>query len=108
VEELAAPQRVVVDRFAIERVDRAPRAFQGHHETAVQGHFERSEVEMPAGSIVVRTNQALGRLAFYLLEPESNDGLTTWNVFDEGLVAGSSHPVLKSAHAQALQTRPLR
>jgi hypothetical protein len=108
VEELAAPQRVVVDRFAIERLDRAARAFQGHYETAVTGHFERSEVEMPAGSIVVRTSQALGRLVFYLLEPESNDGLTTWNVFDEGLVPGRFHPVLKSADGQALQTRALR
>ena len=103
-----APQEVVVDRFVIERVDRAGRAFQGHHETAVAGRFERSEVEMPAGSIVVRTNQALGRLVFYLMEPESNDGLTTWNAFDEGLVAGSTHPVLKSAPGQVLQTRPLR
>jgi hypothetical protein len=65
-------------------------------------------VEMSAGSVVVRTNQPLGRLVFYLLEPDSNDGLTTWNAFDEGLVAGSTHPVLKSASGQALQTRPLR
>ena len=40
---------------------------------------------MPAGSLVVRTDQPLGRLVFYLLEPESNDGLTTWNVLDEAL-----------------------
>ena len=108
VEELAVPQRVAVDRFVIERVDRAARAFQGHHETAVTGRFERGEAEMPAGSIVVRTSQRLGRLVFYLLEPESNDGLTTWNVFDEGLTVGSTHPVLKSAPGQGLQTRPLR
>jgi hypothetical protein len=106
VEELMASHHVVVDRFVIERVDRAERAFQGHHETAVTGRFERSAVEMPTGSIVVRTNQPLGRLVFYLLEPESNDGLTTWNAFDEGLVAGSTHPILKSAPGQALQTRP--
>jgi hypothetical protein len=108
VEELVTPQRVVVDRFVIERVDHATRAFQGHHEAAVTGRFERSAVEMPSGSIVVRTNQALGRLVFYLLEPASNDGLTTWNAFDEGLVTGSTHPVLKSASGQALKTRPVR
>jgi hypothetical protein len=82
--------------------------FQGHHETAVTGRFERSDVEMPAGSVVVRTSQRLGRLVFYLLETESNDGLTTWNVFDEGLAAGRTHPVLKSAPGQALRTRPLQ
>ena len=52
---------------------------------------------MPSGSLVVRTTQPLGRLVFYLLEPESNDGLTTWNVLDEALTTGATHPVLKSA-----------
>jgi hypothetical protein len=107
VEELIAPAQVTADRFVIERVVRAERAFQGHHETSVTGRFERSSVEMPAGSIVVRTNQPLGRLAFYLLEPESNDGLTTWNVLDEGLAVGAIHPILKSVTSQKLQTRLL-
>jgi hypothetical protein len=44
----------------------------------------------------VPTNQALGRLVFYLLEPESNDGLTTWNFLDVALTAGGMHPILKS------------
>ncbi len=108
LEELVAAQEVAVDRFVIGHVNRAERAFQGHHETTITGHFERSVVKMPAGAIVVRTNQPLGRLVFNLLEPESNDGLTTWNAFDEGLVAGSTHPVVKSAPGQTLQTRRLR
>jgi hypothetical protein len=32
-------------------------------------------------------------LAAILLEPESDDGLTTWNVFDPQLGAGRTHPV---------------
>jgi hypothetical protein len=44
----------------------------------------------------VRTKQPLGRLVFYLLEPESDDGLTTWNFLDSDLNNGSAHPVLKS------------
>jgi hypothetical protein len=38
----------------------------------------------------VRTNQLLARLAFYLLEPRSDDGLFNWNFFDpmlEGKIA---------------------
>jgi hypothetical protein len=27
--------------------------------------------------------QPLGNLAFYLLEPQSDDGLVTWNFFDD-------------------------
>jgi hypothetical protein len=106
VEELAAAARVTVDRFIVERVNHAERVFQGHMETSLTGRFERSTVEMPAGSIVVRTNQPLGRLVFYLLEPESNDGLTTWNALDEALTIAGTHPIAKSARGQTLHTRP--
>jgi len=44
---------------------------------------------------LVRTDQKLGRLVFYLLEPESNDGLATWNLIDAELASGKIHPVLK-------------
>jgi hypothetical protein len=44
----------------------------------------------------VPTGQPLGRLVFYLLEPESDDGLTRWNVLDAELRPGSTHPVMKS------------
>jgi hypothetical protein len=70
--------------------------FQGHHVTSIEGTYHRREVDVPAGSLIVRTNQRLGRLIFYLLEPESDDGLTTWNFFDEALKTGAEHPVLKS------------
>jgi hypothetical protein len=39
--------------------------------------------------------QPLARLAFYLLEPRSNDGLVTWNVLDEALKSGRS-PILRT------------
>jgi hypothetical protein len=77
-------------------VRHAEQAFQGHHVTSVEGRFERREVDVPAGSLVVRTQQPLGRLVFYLLEPESDDGLTTWNFFDSALQVGAPHPVVKS------------
>jgi len=95
VETTDVPSRRSVDQFAIAQVRHAERAFQGHNETSVTGRFERRQVEVPAGSLVVRTTQPLGRLVFYLLEPESDDGLTTWNVFDSALAAGGIHPVLK-------------
>jgi hypothetical protein len=107
VEELAAAGGVSVDRFVIERVNHAEREFQGHRDTSLTGRFERSSMQMPAGSLVIRTNQPLGRLVFYLLEPESDDGLTTWNVLDEALKVGGTHPIVKSVPGQTLQTRPL-
>ena len=95
VERVTTPSRRVVDAFVVDEVEHARQPFQGHRETTVTGQFERREDEIPADSLVVRTNQPRGRLAFYLLEPESNDGLTTWNVFDAELAAGKAHPVLK-------------
>jgi hypothetical protein len=88
--------RVTVEQFVIADVRHAERAFQGHLATSIAGRFERREVDVPAGSLIVRTKQPLGRLVFYLLEPESDDGLTTWNFLDSGLKAGALHPVLKS------------
>ena len=96
VERRDAASRVSVEQFALAEVRHADQVFQGHRTASVTGRFERREVDVPSGSLVVRTNQPLGRLVFYLLEPESNDGLTTWNLLDSGLTAGGTHPILKS------------
>lgn len=54
-------------------------------------------VTAPAGSWVVPMNQPLARLAFYLLAPTSDDGLTAWNYFDEVLsnTEAKTYPVLR-------------
>ena len=106
IEPLAAARRVQVEQFVIENVRQTERAFQGHRETSVTGRFEQRQVDLPPGSIVVRTDQPLGRLAFSLLEPESDDGLTTWNVLDTSLNVGAPHPVLKVVDGERLETRP--
>jgi hypothetical protein len=96
VERLEKASRRPVEQFTPTEVRHAEQAFHGHHATSVEGRFERREVDVPAGSLVVRTKQPLGRLVFYLLEPESDDGLTTWNLFDSDLKVGAAHPVFKS------------
>jgi hypothetical protein len=47
------------------------------------------------GSFIVDTAQPLGPLAVYLLEPQSDDGLVTWNFFDRDLRPGAVYPVYK-------------
>jgi hypothetical protein len=95
VDTLAKSSRFPVERFVIEKLSHAEQPFQSHRVTTIEGRFERQDLDVPAGSLVVRTGQPLGRLVFYLLEPESNDGLTTWNFLDGGLTLGGQHPVLK-------------
>ena len=55
-----------------------------------------ADVTVPAGSFSVSMTQPLARLAFYLLAPTSDDGLTTWNFLDELLGEGvKTYPILR-------------
>lgn len=95
VEELTRGARVELAQFVVTDIRRADRPFQGHHEVTVEGRYETAGVELPAGTAIVPVDQPLGRLVFYLLEPESDDGLATWNVLDPVLRTGAPHPVAK-------------
>jgi hypothetical protein len=50
---------------------------------------------LPAGSFLVSTAQPRGSLIVYLLEPESDDGFSTWNFFDRRLQKGGRFPVTR-------------
>ena len=60
---------------------------------------------MQAGSLFIPANQPLGRLAFYLLEPESDDGLVTWNFIEEGVSVGQTYPIYRVTDATRIKTR---
>jgi hypothetical protein len=83
------------DRFIIDSAVVSPRVFQNHHEVRLTGRWVSEPRELRPGTFIVRTSQPLGRLAIYLLEPETDDGLVTWNVFDNAMFFGSSYPVLR-------------
>jgi Zinc carboxypeptidase len=95
VEELTATLQTQVEVFTIGNVTRAQRAFQNHREMKITGTYRTESMTFPAGTIIVRTAQPLGRLACYLLEAESDDGLVDWNFFDSYLEAGKTFPVYK-------------
>ncbi|MGD9589962.1 MAG: M14 family metallopeptidase [Pyrinomonadaceae bacterium] len=95
VEELTSEVVAEVESFQIEKVEKANRAFQGHNLVSISGSIKTETITFPPGTVIVRTAQPLGRLVFYLLEPESDDGLTTWNFFDPSLDAGKTFPVYK-------------
>jgi len=69
--------------FTVEKLERAQRKFQGHATARASGKFTASTKKFKAGDYYVDLGQPLGNLAFYLLEPESDDGLVTWNFFDD-------------------------
>jgi hypothetical protein len=48
---------------------------------------------IPGDMLTVRGDQLQAVAALYLLDPESDDGLVTWNVFDSELAPGKAFPV---------------
>ncbi|MFC1465896.1 MAG: M14 family zinc carboxypeptidase [Candidatus Brachytrichaceae bacterium NZ_4S206] len=82
-----------VERFVVDSIGKAPRPFQGHQEVTLAGRWVRSRETVPAGHWVVTTGTPRDRLAMLLLEPESDDGLLTWNLMDAALTVGRPAPV---------------
>jgi hypothetical protein len=95
VEELKSPLTTAVTSFVVEAVTRSPKPFQGHNEVKLKGQYVTETATLPAGTKIVRLAQPLGLLAAYLLEPESDDGLTDWNFMDPWLEVGKPAPVKK-------------
>jgi len=90
----ASERKVDAQRYVIDSTSVASRPFQGHNERTVWGHWESVTETLPAGTAYVSVDQPLGRLAFTLLEPRSDDGFTDWAFFDRQIEAGA-FPVLR-------------
>jgi hypothetical protein len=105
IQEVAAETQIPVERFSIESYTRAERAFQGRNEARLRGGFDKAQFTVEAGSLFIPANQPLARLAFYLLEPESDDGLVTWNIIEDGLDAGQTYPIYRVLDGAAIKTR---
>jgi hypothetical protein len=85
VEQLRKPETLKVNSFKIDDLKPSKKLNQGHYTEKVEGKYNALEREFPAGTFVIRTNQPLGNLAVYLLEPQADDGLLYWNFFDRYL-----------------------
>jgi hypothetical protein len=86
-----------VDAFVIDSVVRSPQPFQGHTEVRLVGQWISLSRTIPSATNIVRTEQPLGRLAAYLLDPESDDGFATWNAFDTALAPTAAFPVQRAS-----------
>jgi choline dehydrogenase-like flavoprotein len=84
-----------VETFRADSVVTAPRAFQGHRTVRLAGAWRRGPQALAAGDYLVPADQPLAALALVLLDPEADDGLVTWNVWDRALRPGADFPVLR-------------
>jgi len=95
VETLNGETKLDVEQFVISDQTRSDHEFQKHHELTLTGKWKSRDETFPAGTYIVRMNQPLARLAFYLLEPRSDDGLFAWGQFDGQLDGAKAAPVWK-------------
>jgi dipeptidyl aminopeptidase/acylaminoacyl peptidase len=108
VEELREDIDLNVTVYRIEKVSRAEKEYQKHKTVSVDVSGRQRERRIPAGTILVRTDRKLGTLTTLLLEPQSEDGLTTWNYFDDLLAEGNDFPVLRVNESVAITSGPVR
>ncbi len=86
VEILGEPVKLKGEEFIITAFSKKQNEFQKHFLVTLEGYFEKESKEFPAGTYRVDLAQPLANLAFYMLEPESDDGMAKWNFFDDYLL----------------------
>ncbi len=95
IERLLKDTQIPVEVSTITALRKRQFEFQKHNTVSVETKTRSDERKINAGTYLVRTTQPLGKLAAYMLEPESNDGLVTWNFMDAWLAEGREFPVLQ-------------
>lgn len=76
-----------VEQFQIDSLMPVSRLNQGHYNNMIYGKYIKgNRVRLGSNYVIVKTSQPLGRLASYLLEPQSDDGLIFWNFWDRYLM----------------------
>jgi hypothetical protein len=85
-----------VEAFVTDSTQVADRPFQDILERSISGVYSGRTVTLQEGSLVVETRQPLARLAFYLLEPRSDDGLVNWAQMDKWAEPGMTYPIYRS------------
>ncbi len=90
VESLQEPITVAVEQYRVVNAEWETRPYQNHLMATVEVEVEEAEIELPAGTYVVRTGQNAGTLAAYLLEPDTEDSLVAWNFLDHLTLRGST------------------
>jgi zinc carboxypeptidase len=97
VDVITEAWRTPVQTFTVDSLTIGP-LFEGHRTVQVEGTWsvESKDSLLAPGWYLVRTDQPLGILAGYLLEPASEDGVVTWNLLDRELQVGSPAPILRA------------
>ncbi|WP_347923643.1 M14 family metallopeptidase [Pontimicrobium sp. SW4] len=83
VTELKASKKAVGEEFIMSDLNLSKRKFEGHFMANAKGEFVAKTKRFKKGDYWIDMAQPLSNLIFYMLEPQSDDGLVTWNFFDD-------------------------
>ena len=85
VTRLTSAREFEGESFRVDEMAKQSFVQNNHRNSLLSGEFERGSERFSAGDYYVAMNNRLANLIFYLLEPEADDGLAYWNLFDEFL-----------------------
>jgi hypothetical protein len=100
LDRLTASRTFNCENDRVENVSKAESPDVGsmkREETVVSVSRETGRITGRAGDVLVPTDQTLGTLAVYLLEPESDDGLVRWGYLDDRIRTGEILPISRVA-----------
>lgn len=82
IHRLKTPVVEQVESYRLSDVHWSERPFEGHHMLTFKTTKISEKRRFIAGSVVVKLDQPMSRLAIHLLEPEAPDSLVRWGYFD--------------------------
>lgn len=85
VETLEADASFNGEVYIINEITKQNYVQNGHRNSLLAGEFQNETRSFSRGDFIVSMNDRLANLIFYLLEPESDDSLAFWNLFDDYL-----------------------
>ena len=84
--ELTTSMKAEGEEFMVNALEKSERKFEGHNMATLEGSFVSKTKRFKKGDYWLDMAQPLSNLIFYMLEPQSDDGLVTWNFFDAYLI----------------------
>lgn len=118
-ERLQKATKLKLGRYSFSNPEFGAKDYEGRQRVKADTVLSTVETTLPAGTVKVSTEQALGDLAILLLEPQSPDSLLQWGLFNpiftrteymeqyavEPMAAGmlAKDPALKKAFNEALK-----
>jgi len=88
VDRLEADTSFSGQQFFVNAIGKQSFVQNGHRNSLLAGELRTHQRHFSRGDFMVAMDNRLASLIFYLLEPESDDGLAYWNLFDDYLETG--------------------